>query len=147
MHAGAGHPGLSWNLIASNLQLTLHATVHAARCTCWQVIKTLCVLVLLCLLCRPATPLPFLQVYLSVDALVNRGSLDLIGAVLEANSVLDSLSPDGQKARKARQQRELQETGAGQFRQITRCAHGCWGGGVNTCWELGVCGVEAGGSC
>jgi hypothetical protein len=61
-----------------------------------------------------------LQVYLSVDALVNRGSLDLIGAVLEANSVLDSLSPDGQKARKARQQRELQEAGAGQFRQITR---------------------------
>jgi hypothetical protein len=60
-------------------------------------------------------------VYLSVDALVNRGSLDLIGALLEANSVLDSLSPDGQKARKARQQAELQAAGAGQFRQITRC--------------------------
>lgn len=59
--------------------------------------------------------------YLSVDALVNRGSLDLIGALMEANSVLDSLTPDGQKARKARQQAELQAAqGAGQFRQITR---------------------------
>lgn len=64
--------------------------------------------------------------YLSVDALVNRGSLDLVGALLEANSVLDSLSPDGQKARKARQQAELQAAGAGQFRQITRCVLMCW---------------------
>jgi hypothetical protein len=62
----------------------------------------------------------YAQVYLSVDALVNRGSLDLIGALMEANSVLDSLSPDGQKARKARQQAEMQAAGAGQFRQITR---------------------------
>lgn len=70
--------------------------------------------------CSPPPSLQLLQVYLSVDALVNRGSLDLIGALLEANSVLDSLSPDGQKARKARQQAELQAAGAGQFRQITR---------------------------
>lgn len=62
--------------------------------------------------------------YLSVDALVNRGSLDLIGALMEANSVLDSLSPDGQKARKARQQAEMQAAGAGQFRQITRWVDG-----------------------
>jgi hypothetical protein len=63
-------------------------------------------------------------VYLSVDALVNRGSLDLIGALMEANSVLDSLSPDGQKARKERQQAEMQAAGAGQFRQITRWVDG-----------------------
>lgn len=62
----------------------------------------------------------YAQVYLSVDALVNRGSLDLIGALMEANSVLDSLSPDGQKARKARQQAELQAVGSQQFRQISR---------------------------
>lgn len=55
-----------------------------------------------------------------MDALVNRGSLDLIGALMEANSVLDSLSPDGQKARKARQQAELQAAGSQQFRQISR---------------------------
>lgn len=69
---------------------------------------------------HPPFYLVCVQVYLSVDALVNRGSLDLIGALLEANSVLESLSPEGQKARKARQQAELQAAGAGQFRQITR---------------------------
>jgi hypothetical protein len=35
-----------------------------------------------------------LQVYLSVDALVNRGRLDLVGALLEANTALEGLSPD-----------------------------------------------------
>jgi hypothetical protein len=34
------------------------------------------------------------QVYLSVDALVNRGRLDLVGALLEANTALEGLSPD-----------------------------------------------------
>lgn len=68
--------------------------------------------------CRPP-----LQVYLSVDALVNRGKLDLIGALLEANSILESLSPDALKARKARQAAERQAAAGGkQMRQIARCA-------------------------
>eukprot|EP00878_Enallax_costatus_P034901 GHUV01038844.1.p1 GENE.GHUV01038844.1~~GHUV01038844.1.p1 ORF type:complete len:430 (+),score=127.81 GHUV01038844.1:269-1558(+) len=65
----------------------------------------------------------YAQVYLSVDALVNKGSLDLVGALMEANSVLDSLSPDAVKQRKARAQadRLAAANAAGkQVRQIGR---------------------------
>lgn len=61
--------------------------------------------------------------YLSIDALVNRGSLDLVGALMEANAVLDSLSPDAIKQRKARAQadRLAAATAAGKpLRQIGR---------------------------
>jgi hypothetical protein len=63
-------------------------------------------------------------VYLSVDALVNRGRLDLVGALLEANSALEGLSPDALKARKARQaaeRRQAAAAGGRQIRQIGRC--------------------------
>jgi hypothetical protein len=67
-------------------------------------------------------------VYLSVDALVNRGRLDLVGALLEANTALEGLSPDALKARKARQAAERQQAAAAggrQIRQIGRCAGRC----------------------
>jgi len=61
------------------------------------------------------------QVYLSVDALVNKGSLDLVGALLEANSVLESLGPEALKARRAKQQAEMQAAAAAdKTRQIAR---------------------------
>eukprot|EP00879_Flechtneria_rotunda_P020285 GHRR01021333.1.p1 GENE.GHRR01021333.1~~GHRR01021333.1.p1 ORF type:complete len:553 (+),score=155.38 GHRR01021333.1:577-2235(+) len=48
----------------------------------------------------------YAQVYLSIDALVGRGTLDLAGALLDANAQLESITPDGIKARRARQQAE-----------------------------------------
>lgn len=63
------------------------------------------------------------QVYLSVDALVNRGSLDLVGALLEANRELDSLSPEALKQRRARQHAEAAAAAAaadGKTRQIAK---------------------------
>eukprot|EP00775_Hariotina_reticulata_P010746 gene10746-10902_t len=63
----------------------------------------------------------YAQVYLSVDALVNKGSLDLVGALLEANSVLESLSPEALKVRRAKQQADLQSAAAAdKTRQIAR---------------------------
>uniref|UniRef100_A0A383W124 MHD domain-containing protein n=1 Tax=Tetradesmus obliquus TaxID=3088 RepID=A0A383W124_TETOB len=60
----------------------------------------------------------YAQVYLSVDALVNRGRLDLVGALMEANNALEGLSPDALKARKARQAAERQQAAAAGGRQI-----------------------------
>ncbi|KAF8065809.1 hypothetical protein HT031_002869 [Scenedesmus sp. PABB004] len=65
----------------------------------------------------------YAQVYLSVDALVSRGSLDLLGALLEAHSVLEGLGPDALKARKARALAERSAAaaaGSRQARQIAR---------------------------
>ncbi len=43
------------------------------------------------------------QVYLAIDALVSRGTLDTIQALIDSNAVLEGLTPEGAaKAKKAK---------------------------------------------
>jgi hypothetical protein len=73
------------------------------------------------------TPGSAVQVYLAIDALISRGSLDVVQAVLDCNSVLDAFSSDPMKQRKmkalqekARAAAQEQEPGS-PTKQINRC--------------------------
>lgn len=44
-----------------------------------------------------------MQVYLGVSALVTRGTLDVVGAILDSHQQLDAVSGDANKQRKARE--------------------------------------------
>lgn len=64
------------------------------------------------------------QVYLSVDLLVSRGSLDIVRALTDAALALEALSPAGSKARKVKalQERAAAAVAAKSAKQIGRWA-------------------------
>jgi hypothetical protein len=66
----------------------------------------------------PPTHTP--KVYMSIDLLVSRGSLDIVRSLADAAAALESLGPAGAKARKAKamQDRALGAVAAQQARQI-----------------------------
>jgi hypothetical protein len=72
----------------------------------------------------------YAQVYLSIDALVARGSLDIVKALTDASLVLDSLGPAGAKARKVKalQDKAAAAVAAQQRKQINKCAAAGGGG-------------------
>jgi hypothetical protein len=86
-------------------------------------------------------------VYLSIDSLVSRGSLDIVRALTDAALVLESLSPAGAKARKVKalQDKAAAAVAARQGKQISKWVF--WGvgggGGARVVWAAPV-GAAAG---
>lgn len=87
---------------------------------------------MLCAECKTVDVTParllkrYAQVYMSVDLLVSRGTLDIVRALTDAAVALEALGPAGAKARKIK---ALQDKAAGavaaqQGKQIARCVGG-----------------------